>query len=156
MLTIEQRKRLWFVVGLLTGTALLTSLCLYALSESISYFILPSDIIERKIPSGTRVRLGGFVVKNSIRTLKNKKGILFSITDKNHAVDVHYFGILPDLFREEQTVVVEGYVAYEQPILAENILAKHDETYMPKQLVDDLKKRGLWQPTSTPQSLFKE
>lgn len=138
-------KRLFFVsfgLALLGGAV---ALALVALQDTVTFFFTPSQAAERSIPAGQRVRLGGLVEEKSIRKLADGVTIEFRVTDRSKAVTVRYKGVLPDLFREKQGVVVQGAFQPDRTFVATTVLAKHDENYVPKELADELKKQGLWQ-----------
>ncbi len=145
-----KRRRLFFVVfGLgLLGAA--TALALTALSGSVLFFYTPSQVAEKKLAPGQRIRLGGLVEPGSRKKLAGAFEELFKVTDCKRAIRVHYKGAgpLPDLFREGQGVVAEGQMGPNGEFVATTVLAKHDEKYMPKELVDALKKQGKWREDS--------
>jgi cytochrome c-type biogenesis protein CcmE len=122
---------------------LAAALVLSALKESIVFFNSPSDVAEKQVPPGTRIRLGGLVAAGSLVRGDNLI-VRFQLTDGNRTVPVTYQGILPDLFREGQGAVTEGALDNAGVFRAETVLAKHDETYMPKEVADSLKKTGHW------------
>ena len=124
--------------------ALAIGLVLYALTDSIVFFNSPTDLAEKHLAPGTRIRLGGLVVPGSIKKSENLN-VRFEVTDGNKAVAVKYQGILPDLFREGQGVVTEGVLDPAGGFKADTVLAKHDERYMPKEVADALKKSGHWE-----------
>jgi cytochrome c-type biogenesis protein CcmE len=142
-MTRKQRRLLLIALaGIVLAVA--AGLILYALSDRIVFFKSPSDIVAEKPVAGTRLRLGGLVKEGSL--VKDADGhVTFAVTDGNASVAVAYQGILPDLFREGQGVVAEGVVTPEGGITADTVLAKHDERYMPREVVDALKKAGRWQ-----------
>ncbi len=143
----QRRLTLIGLAGVVLAVA--AGLVLYALSDQIVFFSSPSDIIARKLPPGSRIRLGGLVEDGSL--VKGTDGhVSFAVTDGSHSVKVAYQGILPDLFREGQGVVAEGVVEPDGSFDADTVLAKHDERYMPKEVVEALKKQGVWQETSAP------
>jgi cytochrome c-type biogenesis protein CcmE len=112
------------------------------LRDSVVYFVAPSDLAEKAQP-GQRVRLGGLVVEGTLR--RDAEGAsFFSVTDGVTEVQVRYVGLLPDLFREGQGVVAEGHWTPGAAFEAERVLAKHDETYMPREVAEALKERGEW------------
>ena len=138
-------KRLFFVsfgLALLGGAV---ALALVALQDTVTFFFTPSQAAERNIQPGQRVRLGGLVEEKSIKKLADGVTTEFRITDQAKTVTVHYKGVLPDLFREKQGVVVQGAFQPDRVFVAATVLAKHDENYVPKELSDELKKQGLWQ-----------
>ena len=140
-MTRKQRRGLWIGSGvaLLSAAALLV---MFALKDSVVFFFTPSDIVEKKIEPGRRIRLGGLVEKGS---LKRGAGtaISFTVTDTLKQTPVTYSGILPDLFREGQGVVAEGTLDAAGAFRADNVLAKHDENYMPKDVAKSLEARGV-------------
>lgn len=140
----RKKKRLYLVLTSMAILGLAVTLVLTALQDSISLFLDPSDLKERNIAEGQRVRLGGLVAEDSF--IKDDDGLTykFDITDGAETVSVVYKGPLPDLFREGQGVVVEGTVTSANLFTATEVLAKHDENYMPKEVVDSLKERGVF------------
>lgn len=140
----RKKKRLYLVLTSMTILALAVGLVLTALQDSISLFLDPTELKERHLEDGQRVRLGGLVVEESFS--KDADGLTyhFDITDGAETVSVVYKGSLPDLFREGQGVVVEGEVSNAGPFRATEVLAKHDENYMPKEVMESLKKRGVF------------
>ncbi len=141
----QRRLTLIGIAGIVLATA--AGLILYALSDRIVFFNSPTDVTDKAPPPGTRIRLGGLVEEGTV--VKGTDGsVAFEVTDRAHAVKVAYRGILPDLFREEQGVVAEGVMAPDGSLAADTILAKHDERYMPKEVVEALKKQGVWRETT--------
>jgi cytochrome c-type biogenesis protein CcmE len=113
------------------------------LSDSIVFFFTPAEAMARNMSEGTRFRLGGLVAQGSLRQEGTK--VEFIVTDTEKSIPVIYRGQLPDLFREGQGVVAEGRLDGQGAFIADTVLAKHDETYMPKEVADALKKKGVWQ-----------
>jgi len=138
----RKQRRLVLIGGSLGVLAIAAGLVLNALSDSIVFFNSPSDIAEKHIAPGTRIRVGGIVKDGSVQRGENLN-IRFVVTDGKSDVSVHYQGIVPDLFREGQGVVAEGKLE-SNGIAADTVLAKHDERYMPREVVDALKKSGRW------------
>ena len=141
---LKKRRRIHLVLlasGLVTVSAVLAG---YGLRDGISYFRLPSDILSAAPREDEVFRLGGLVVAGSVSSKEN--GVVFHISDGEHAVPVRYAGILPDLFAENQGVIVLGNYR-DETFFASEVLAKHDETYMPKEVADALKEQGLFQPS---------
>ncbi len=128
-------------LGVVAGAA---GLALYALSDNIVFFYSPSEILQKNVQSGARMRIGGLVEPGSVVKAAGDR-LDFSITDGANQVKVSYAGLPPDLFREGQGVVAEGVLEGPGRLRAETILAKHDERYMPREVVDALKKQGRWQ-----------
>ncbi|MDP1731512.1 MAG: cytochrome c maturation protein CcmE [Devosia sp.] len=139
----RKQKRLAVIGGLGAVLALAATLIFIALRDQIVFFYSPSDVKERAVAAGTAIRLGGLVKDGSIERIGETNG--FIVTDGETEMAVRFVGILPDLFREGQGVVVEGTVGVDGVFAATNVLAKHDENYMPKEVVDALKQRGEWQ-----------
>lgn len=139
----RKQKRLTVIAGLGAVLAVALTLILFALRDQIVFFYTPSDIHEKAVAAGTPVRLGGLVKTGS--WTKNGDQNDFVVTDGTTQMAAHYTGILPDLFREGQGVVIEGALAGDGSFAASNVLAKHDEKYMPKALVEELKAKGEWQ-----------
>jgi cytochrome c-type biogenesis protein CcmE len=139
----RKRRRLVLIGGGLAVLAVAVALMLNAFRDSIVFFNSPSDVAERHIAPGTRIRLGGLVKTGSL-VHSNDLKIRFNVTDGNREIAVVYQGVLPDLFREGQGVVAEGALDGSGVFAADTILAKHDETYMPKEVADALKKSGHW------------
>jgi cytochrome c-type biogenesis protein CcmE len=123
--------------------ALAAVLVLSALRDSIVFFNSPTDVVEKKVSAGTRIRVGG-LVKPGTLTRGEALNVRFEVTDGKSAIPVAYQGILPDLFREGQGVIAEGALDPAGLFKAHTILAKHDENYMPKEVADALKKQGHW------------
>ncbi|HVA35352.1 MAG TPA: cytochrome c maturation protein CcmE [Stellaceae bacterium] len=141
----RKRRRLYFVIGGLALLGLAVGLTLSALNDNLVFFYGPSDLAAKHIPPGRLVRLGGLVAGGSYKHEANGSTIDFIVTDGKTSVPVTYSGTIPDLFREGQGVVVEGRLAANGTFMASTLLAKHDERYMPPEVVDALKKAGRWQ-----------
>jgi cytochrome c-type biogenesis protein CcmE len=139
----RKQRRLVLIGSALGVLALAAVLVLSALRDSIVFFNSPTDVVEKKIAAGQRIRLGG-LVKPGTLTRGEGLNIRFEVTDGKSAIPVAYKGILPDLFREGQGVVAEGALDPSGLFRADSVLAKHDETYMPKEVADALKKQGHW------------
>ena len=144
-MTRKQRRLAW-IGFLFVVVATAASLTLFALQDSIVFFNSPSDILTRAPAPGKRLRLGGLVVQGSVEKLAGDE-VRFTITDGNNERRVIYIGLLPDLFREGQGVVTEGSLRADGVFAAQTVLAKHDETYMPREVADALKRQGRWQGT---------
>ncbi|OJF97373.1 cytochrome c maturation protein CcmE [Pararhizobium antarcticum] len=141
----RKQKRLAIIgggVGFLLASVLLV---MFAFSQAVAYFYMPADLQTMQVPPETRIRLGGLVGEGSVKRGQGST-VNFSVTDAVGTVNVTYTGILPDLFREGQGVVTEGrFVAGNPDFVADTVLAKHDENYMPKDVADRLKEQGVWQ-----------
>ena len=135
-------RRLVLIGAGLGVLALAAGLILSALNDTIVFFRTPTEVANKQVPPGSRLRLGGLVETGRV----TKSGTLttFSVTDGNAAVKVAYSGILPDLFREGQGVVAEGALSPDGSFRADSVLAKHDERYMPREVADALKAQGVW------------
>ena len=147
-MTRKQRRAVFIVlsVGVLTLAVLLVAV---ALRDTIVFFHTPKEVAEKHIPAGKRIRLGGLVAEGS---LKRGAGttVEFTITDTVKTIPVSYTGILPDLFREGQGVVAEGKLDAAGRFLADTVLAKHDENYMPPEVAKALKEQGVWKDPGKP------
>lgn len=140
----RKQKRLALIAGLALVLALATTLVLVALRDQIVFFYSPSDVIAREVAAGQPIRLGGLVKDGS--WIRDGQDNSFVVTDGAQEVAARYTGILPDLFREGQGVVAEGSLGPDGSFIATNVLAKHDENYIPKEVVDALKASGEWRP----------
>jgi cytochrome c-type biogenesis protein CcmE len=143
----RKQRRLVLIGSSLGVLALAAVLVLSALKDSIVFFNSPTDVVEKHLQPGSRIRLGGLVKEGSVQRGDNL-AVRFEVTDGNRAVAVSYQGILPDLFREGQGVIAEGTLEPGGGFKADSVLAKHDERYMPKEVVDALKKQGRWEEGS--------
>jgi cytochrome c-type biogenesis protein CcmE len=142
---MTRKQRRLVLVG--TGTGVLTiaaALVLFAFRDSIVFFDSPTEVVEKHLAPGKRIRLGGLVKSGSLVRSDNLT-VHFAVTDGRQEVPVAYSGALPDLFREGQGVVAEGALDASGLFRADMILAKHDENYMPREVADALKKQGRWQ-----------
>jgi cytochrome c-type biogenesis protein CcmE len=139
----RKQRRLVLIGGSLGVLALAAGLVLTALKDSIVFFNSPSDVVEKHLQAGSRIRLGGLVKPGSLQR-GDQLAVRFEVTDGNNAMRVNYQGILPDLFREGQGVIAEGTLEPGGMLKADSVLAKHDEKYMPKEVADALKKQGHW------------
>ena len=139
----RKQRRLALIGTGLAVIAVAVVLVLSALRDSIVFFNSPTDVVEKQIAPGTRIRLGG-LVKPGTLVRGEALNVRFEVTDGNRAVAVSYQGILPDLFREGQGIVAEGALDSAGVFKADSVLAKHDENYMPKEVADALKKQGHW------------
>jgi cytochrome c-type biogenesis protein CcmE len=139
----KKRRRLYFAIALVVAGAGGGALVLAALKDNVLYFYSPSDIITKHVPAGVNFRVGGLVQKGSL-THGAGADVRFVVTDGRKTVPVEYDGALPDLFREGQGVVAMGALASDGTFRASEVLAKHDERYMPPEVVDALKRSGRW------------
>src|ERR1044071_5751891 len=139
----RKQRRLTLIGAGLGVLGLAAGLVLYALNDAIVFFNSPTDVLEKHVAPGARIRLGGLVKPGSLARGDNL-AVPFQGTDGNKSVPGAFTGILPDLFREGQGVVTEGALDVGGMFKADSVLAKHDETYMPKEVADALKKQGHW------------
>jgi cytochrome c-type biogenesis protein CcmE len=143
----RKRRRLVAVLAGLGLLGLATALVLTALNSNgaLEFFASPTELKTASIPEGRLLRIGGLVSKGSVKREADGKTIEFRISDGANEVPVTYSGVIPDLFREGQGVVITGTLSRDGIVRADTLLAKHDERYMPKEVVDALKKSGHWQ-----------
>jgi len=140
----RKQKRFTVIFGALAMLGVAVALVLFALSAQVTFFRTPSELLAAPSENTGRIRLGGLVETGSVKQSENS-GVEFAIEDTTDRIVVHYAGILPDLFREGQGVVAEGKMQSDGTFLADTVLAKHDENYMPKEVADRLKEQGYWQ-----------
>jgi cytochrome c-type biogenesis protein CcmE len=137
-----KRRRLWLLLGSLTTLGVAAALVLTALNDNLVFFYSPTQVAEKSLGPERRFRLGGLVEEGSVQ--KEGQIVRFTITDTNKTLKVVYRGILPDLFREGQGVIAEGSLGSDGVFAAREILAKHDENYMPPEVAKALKESGQW------------
>lgn len=142
-MTPKQRRRLAFAAALLAAGAGAAGLIVYALRDNVLYFYSPSDVAVKHVEPGVSFRIGGLVEKASLHHGAGAD-VRFTVTDGAHALPVEYNGVLPALFREGQGVVAEGALNPGGTFQATEVLAKHDEKYMPPEVVQALKRSGRW------------
>ena len=140
----RKRQRLYLVLSAMAILVGAAALVLSALQSEITYFYSPTDVADNKAPPGRSIRLGGLVEEGSVERMDDGITTVFRVTDLANSVPVTYRGILPDLFREGQGVVTEGSLDAGGAFTAREVLAKHDENYMPREVADALKKSGQW------------
>ena len=133
-----RQKRLLFAVTLVVGVGVVASLVMTAFRSNLVFFFSPSEVAEHKAPQGRPFRIGGLVTKGSLK--RDGTNVHFEVTDTVHAIPVDYTGILPDLFTEGRGVVAQGTLEPDGSFHATEVLAKHDENYMPPQAADALKR----------------
>jgi cytochrome c-type biogenesis protein CcmE len=136
-------RRLTLIASMLVVLGAAAGLVLFAMRDSIVFFYGPTELAEKALSPGARLRIGGLVKDGSVQRGDNKS-MTFVITDSNKEVRVAYTGQVPDLFREGQGVVAEGVLVGPGEFRADSVLAKHDEKYMPREVADALKKQGVW------------
>ena len=132
--------RLVLIVSTIGGLAFAVFLILTAFQDSLVFFYTPCDLQSKNISSEQRIRIGGLVEKSSLH--REGEAVSFTLTDNKSTLKVNYKGLVPDLFREGQGAVAEGYLVNPSLLVADSILAKHDENYMPKEVAESLEKEG--------------
>ena len=125
-------KRLTLIIGALAALGVAAGLMLFALRDNIVFFYTPSELAQKQVAPNARLRIGGLVKEGSV--VKSGKDVAFAVTDRTKDLDVTYTGLLPDLFREGQGVIVDGQLQTDGRFKADSVLAKHDERYMPPEL----------------------
>lgn len=135
----KQKTRLIAIISIIVILGIAAGLTLYALKQNINLFYTPTQLAEAHINPDQNVRIGGYVKKQSIHFDSSGESVSFTVTDHEHELLVNYHGVLPNLFREGQVVVVTGKLNESNALIASQVLAKHDEKYMPKQLAKELK-----------------
>ena len=140
----KKRRRLAFAISLLLAGGVAAALVVFALRDNVLFFYSPTDLAERPVPPGQTFRIGGLVENGSV-VRESGLAVRFVVTDGKTSVPVRYSGVLPDLFREGQGVVALGMRQPDGVFAAREVLAKHDENYMPPEVVDALKRSGRWE-----------
>jgi cytochrome c-type biogenesis protein CcmE len=133
-----RRKRLLAVVAILAGVGAAAALATLAFRDNLLYFYNPSQVLAGDAPSGRTFRIGGMVTEGSLRRTEGTLRVRFVVTDYRHSIPVQYEGLLPDLFREGQGVIAHGRLADSGEFVADEVLAKHDENYMPPEVAESL------------------
>ncbi|KJH80958.1 cytochrome c maturation protein CcmE [Pseudomonas sp. KSR10] len=141
-----RKKRLYIVLAILAGVGIAVALALSALQENINLFYTPTQIAAGEAPEGTRIRAGGMVEEGSVQRSNDSLTVTFRVTDYAQSVTIQYQGILPDLFREGQGIVALGRMNADGMLVADEVLAKHDENYMPPEVTAALEKSGKSKP----------
>ena len=141
-----RKQRLITVLLILATSATGSFLIIRALDSNLDFFFTPSEIFKEEIPNNKRIKVGGMVLEGSV--LRDKTNISFVITDYQGSINVEFDGIVPDLFKEGSGVVVLGYLR-DKTLVAEDVLAKHDENYMPAEVAEKLKDTGVWKGGKT-------
>jgi cytochrome c-type biogenesis protein CcmE len=137
-----RKKRLYIVLAILVGVSAAVGLALSALQENINLFYTPTQIANGEAPKDTRIRAGGMVAEGSVKRSSDSLQVEFVVTDFAKSVTIRYHGILPDLFREKQGIVALGKLNADGVLVADEVLAKHDENYMPPEVTKALKDSG--------------
>ena len=141
-MTPTRKRRLIAVLVIIAGVGLAAIVAFNALQENMLFFVSPNDVEEQSLPTGKRFRLGGLVAMDSVTRADDSLAVMFVVTDGLASIDVRYDGILPDLFREGQGIIAIGELSPDGHFEAAEVLAKHDENYMPPEVADALEKTG--------------
>jgi cytochrome c-type biogenesis protein CcmE len=141
----RKRRRLYILLLFMLGLGTATALTLTAFRDNLVFFYSPSEIVEKNAPRERNLRIGGLVETGSVERTAGSTEVRFKVTDLQTAITVVYNGALPDLFREGQGVVAQGQLGADGMFHAREVLAKHDENYMPPEVAEALKKSGRWQ-----------
>lgn len=134
-----RRRRLGYVALIVLGVAIAVAIALAAFRQNLMFFYSPSEVAAGEAPLDRSFRVGGLVAADSVQHSDDGLDVRFTVTDRRHKLDVAYTGILPDLFREGQGVIAQGRISEDGHFVAEEVLAKHDENYMPPEVHDALK-----------------
>jgi cytochrome c-type biogenesis protein CcmE len=141
-MTPTRKRRLIAVLVIITGVGIAAVVAVKSLNENMLFFVSPSDVKEQNLPAGKRFRLGGLVADGSVTRASDSLAVMFTVTDGLASVGVRFDGILPDLFREGQGIIAIGELTTDGDFEAAEVLAKHDENYMPPEVADALEKAG--------------
>ncbi len=141
-MTPTRKRRLIAILVIIVGIGLAAVVAIRSLNENMLFFVSPTDVQEQSLPAGKRFRLGGLVAPESVSRASDGLVVQFVVTDGAESVNVRYDGILPDLFREGQGIIAIGELATDGHFEAAEVLAKHDENYMPPEVADALEKAG--------------
>lgn len=141
-MTPTRKRRLIAVLVIILGVGAAAVVAMKALNENMLFFVSPTDVEEQNLPTGKRFRLGGLVANGSVSRASDSLAVKFVVTDGAESVEIRYDGILPDLFREGQGIIAIGELRPEGYFEAAEVLAKHDENYMPPEVADALEKAG--------------
>ncbi|MDE2137960.1 MAG: cytochrome c maturation protein CcmE [Gammaproteobacteria bacterium] len=136
-----RQRRLTLVIGIIAGVSIAGTLALSAFRRNVTFFFDPSQVVAGQVPAGEHFRLGGMVTQGSLKRAPGSLEVQFVVTDFSHNVPVSYTGVLPDLFREGAGVVAHGHLGPDGTFIADEVLAKHDEKYMPPEVARSLKRR---------------
>ena len=144
-----RKRRMIGILVILAGVGLASAVTIYSLRQNMLFFVSPADISEQNLPLGREFRLGGLVVPGSLQRADDGLTMQFTITDGAESVTVTYDGILPDLFREGKGVIARGELQSQQLFVAHEVLAKHDENYMPPEVAAALEEKGMYNTSVT-------
>ena len=138
-MTPKRKKRIMLIGLMLAGVAIAAGFALQAFNENLMFFYTPSEVSAGEAPAGRMIRVGGLVTDGSVKRQSDGLTVQFDVTDNDKTITVQYTGILPDLFREGQGIVAHGQLQEDRLFVAAEVLAKHDENYMPPEVADALK-----------------
>ncbi|WP_376690709.1 cytochrome c maturation protein CcmE [Wenzhouxiangella sp. EGI_FJ10409] len=141
-MTPTRKKRLAIVALIVLGVGTATAVAITALNDNMLYFVSPTDVHAASAPLDRQIRLGGLVAAESVQREPDSLAVQFTVTDGRHDVPVSFEGILPDLFREGQGVIAHGHLDESGHFRAHEVLARHDETYMPPEVMKSLEAAG--------------
>ena len=136
-----RKRRLILIISMVCGIAVAAGFALVAFNENLMFFFTPTDVKAGKAPQDRLFRMGGMVVTGTVKKSDDSVDVAFDLTDNEKAVTVKYSGILPDLFREGQGIIAKGKLNAKGEFIAEEVLAKHDENYMPPEVAATMKKK---------------
>lgn len=139
----SRKRRLIGLLVIIAGVGIAGAVATYALRQNMLFFVSPADVTEQNLPLGREFRLGGLVVPGSVARGADGLAVRFEVTDGVESIAVDFDGILPDLFREGQGVIARGELQTQDLFVAREVLAKHDENYMPPEVADALEERGM-------------
>jgi len=153
-MTPARKKRLALITLMIIGVAVATTLALKAFNENLMFYFSATDVKDGKAPENKMFRLGGMVVNDSVKREDKSLKVEFILTDNQSVVTVVYEGILPDLFREGQGIIAKGKLNPQGQFVAEEVLAKHDENYMPPEVAESMKKKMTETQTQSPNKKY--
>ncbi len=138
-MTPKRRQRMLLIAGMVIGVGIAAGFALKAFNENLMFFYTPADVAAGEAPDDVKIRVGGLVTNGSVKRQSDGLTVQFDLTDNKDTITVQYTGILPDLFREGQGIVAHGRLQEGRMFVADEVLAKHDENYMPPEVADALK-----------------
>jgi cytochrome c-type biogenesis protein CcmE len=150
-MTPARKKRLTLITVLILGTGLAVGLILKAMNENVMFFFSPTQVKAGEAPKNRPFRIGGMVVTGSVKRSPDSVKVVFDLADAENSVPIEYSGILPDLFREGQGIIANGRLNEKGHVIAEEVLAKHDENYMPPEVAEMMKPKMAKSDTATKQ-----
>jgi cytochrome c-type biogenesis protein CcmE len=138
-MTPKRKQRLYLIILMITGISVAVGFALNSFNDNLMYFFSTTEVVAGKAPKDAKFRVGGMVLEGSVNRPNDGMKVVFALTDYNQQISVEYTGILPDLFREGQGIIAHGRLDSKGTFVAEEVLAKHDENYMPPEVADSLK-----------------